>query len=561
MKKKKGFTLVELLAVIVILAVILIIAMPKISEVIKKTRLSSLEATAKLLINQAEKKYTENQVLDNSSAIKCSDVAKLNENDYGTCKIKFDDKGNASVILNGKKDGKFDNLTCSGTKGNLTCGEGQTKVQLKCYTGNETLTGGEEYVNGQYKYYYGDVGVVDNSYNIYYHDIGWKVRLTDEVRQASYENPVVIDTELCTTIDDLPIMSMSHMFDGVKATSIDLSSFDTSNVVDMSGMFLNLETSIIDVSNFDTSNVISMIDMFSMTNLKTIVGLTSFNTSKVVNMSGMFGSSMAADMPSTPGSDDLENVDISSFDTSNVVDMSGMFAGFTCDSCIIGLDKLNTSKVTNMAAMFARVRGTNDTYVFDLSNFNTSKVTDMSNMFYETGSRIIKFGSSFDTSKVTNMSGMFENSYVQNLDLSTFNTSKVTNMSKMFKDMWHFIREDYVDGKWVYKYQKIIFGPNFVTNNVTDMSSMFESAGIDDLDLSKFNTSKVTNMNSMFKYYKGKNLDLSGFDTSNVTNMSNMFYDSKTTTGYAKTCEDATRLNASSNKPSGLTFTVKDTTC
>ena len=32
MKKKKGFTLVELLAVIVILAVILIIAMPKISD-------------------------------------------------------------------------------------------------------------------------------------------------------------------------------------------------------------------------------------------------------------------------------------------------------------------------------------------------------------------------------------------------------------------------------------------------------------------------------------------------------------------------------------------------
>ena len=42
MNKKNGFTLVELLAVIVILAVILVIAMPKISEVIKKTRLSSL---------------------------------------------------------------------------------------------------------------------------------------------------------------------------------------------------------------------------------------------------------------------------------------------------------------------------------------------------------------------------------------------------------------------------------------------------------------------------------------------------------------------------------------
>ena len=81
MKKKRGFTLVELLAVIVILAVILIIAMPKISDVIKNSKESSLVTTAKLIASQAEKKYTENQVLDNSTTIKCSDVVKLNEND------------------------------------------------------------------------------------------------------------------------------------------------------------------------------------------------------------------------------------------------------------------------------------------------------------------------------------------------------------------------------------------------------------------------------------------------------------------------------------------------
>ena len=115
MKKKKGFTLVELLAVIVILAVILIIAMPKISDVIKNSKESSLETTAKLIASQAEKKYTENQVLDNSSTIKCSDVVKLNENDYGPCKITFDDKGNAKVSIVGK--GKFAGLqVVDGTK-------------------------------------------------------------------------------------------------------------------------------------------------------------------------------------------------------------------------------------------------------------------------------------------------------------------------------------------------------------------------------------------------------------------------------------------------------------
>ena len=115
MKKKKGFTLVELLAVIVILAVILIIAMPKISDVIKNSKEASLETTAKLIASQAEKKYTENQVLDGSSTIKCSDVVKISSNDYESCNISFDSKGNAKVTIVGK--GKFEGLeVVDGTK-------------------------------------------------------------------------------------------------------------------------------------------------------------------------------------------------------------------------------------------------------------------------------------------------------------------------------------------------------------------------------------------------------------------------------------------------------------
>ena len=115
MKKKKGFTLVELLAVIVILAVILIIAMPKISDVIKNSKEASLETTAKLIASQAEKKYTENQVLDGSSVIKCSDVAKISDADYESCNITFDSKGNDKVTIVGK--GKFEGLqVIDGTK-------------------------------------------------------------------------------------------------------------------------------------------------------------------------------------------------------------------------------------------------------------------------------------------------------------------------------------------------------------------------------------------------------------------------------------------------------------
>ena len=108
MKKKKGFTLVELLAVIVILAVILIIAVPRISDVIKNSKKASFESSAKTIISQAEKKKMENEVLGNTNPINCSDIANINNDDYASCEINFDASGNAKITLIGK--GKFEGL-------------------------------------------------------------------------------------------------------------------------------------------------------------------------------------------------------------------------------------------------------------------------------------------------------------------------------------------------------------------------------------------------------------------------------------------------------------------
>ncbi len=428
-KEKRGFTLVELLAVIVILAVILVIAVPRIMSVIKDAKLGSIESTAKLIVSSAESRYESKKALGlDVGDLKCTDVASLS-NDYGTCKITFDDNGIATVVINGKKGGKFDNLACQGTKDNMTCVEGKISTSRKCTT-TDTLADNLKFVDGQYTYTYSTSSD------------GWSVVLTDKTST----DPVT--TELCGMINDKPIVDMSYMFWGSKATTLDLSSFDTSKVTSMSWMFESSAATTLDLSSFDTSNVTKMDDMFESSAATEIKGLENFNTSKVTDMSWMFSWSEAT------------TLNLSSFDTSKVTNMGNMFSG---------------TKVTSL----------------DLS--------------------------SFDTSKVTNMGSMFSGTKVTSLDLSSFDTSNVTNMASMFNS----------------------------------------SAATEIKGLENFNTSKVTDMRYMFSGSKVTSLDLSSFNTSNVTNMSDMFSYSKATTGYARSQEDADRFNASSNKPSGLTFVVK----
>ncbi len=123
MKKKKGFTLVELLAVIVILAVILVIAVPQIMSVIESARKGSIESTAKLIAEGAEREYTNRKILGKDTNIKCSDVSSMNSNDYGTCVITFDNAGKATVKVTGK--GKFEGYTCVGNSTNMECVKGE----------------------------------------------------------------------------------------------------------------------------------------------------------------------------------------------------------------------------------------------------------------------------------------------------------------------------------------------------------------------------------------------------------------------------------------------------
>ena len=116
-KKKNAFTLIELLAVIVILAVILVISIPRILDVIETSKKDSFKNAAQLIADSAEKKKVSDKLLGKDEEITCKDVAKISDEDYASCIISFDSDGIAKVSITGK--GKFDGLKITnGTKEN-----------------------------------------------------------------------------------------------------------------------------------------------------------------------------------------------------------------------------------------------------------------------------------------------------------------------------------------------------------------------------------------------------------------------------------------------------------
>lgn len=135
MKKRNGFTLVELLAVIVILAIILVIAVPQIMSTIDDATQASLESSVKMVAAQVENQYTVAQTLSKNfdpegrCDAEVAPWAGLNTTDYETCTYSIDSDGNATVIVKGK--GKFANYGyCKGTRASIDiCEKGGTAPQ------------------------------------------------------------------------------------------------------------------------------------------------------------------------------------------------------------------------------------------------------------------------------------------------------------------------------------------------------------------------------------------------------------------------------------------------
>ena len=315
-----------------------------------------------------------------------------------------------------------------------------TSAETVNCTYNGELTQGAEYVNGQYTYRYMQEGTASSS-GLAWSNIttdGWGVQLTDKTSTEP------VTSTLCTTINNKPVVSMSSMFQYSEATTLDLSSFDTSNVTNMTWMFNKSKATKLDLSPLDTSNVTNM-DFMLYQSRATNIDLSGFNTSNVTSMVMMLGETSALDL------------DLRGFDTSKVTNMSSLF--YLTSTKNLDLSNLDTSNVIDTSFMFYGSAPT----TLDLSSFNTSNVTNMRSMFNGSFVTNIKGINNFDTSKVNNMSCMFcSNRFIETIDISSFDTSSVTNTSSMFNSC--------INLKTIYASDK------FSTDKITTSTNMFSES-------------------------------------------------------------------------------------
>lgn len=179
----------------------------------------------------------------------------------------------------------------------------------------------------------------------------------------------------------------------------------------------------------------------------------------------------------------LQSADVKHFHTDNVNNMSSVFRS---NPKLISLD-LGSWDVSKVSTLWKAFSGCSSLENLNLSNWNTVSLTNMDYTFESVAT----------TGKM------------QCLDVSSFDTSNVTGMTLAFG--WGRIKN-------------ILFGENFKTAKVKDMTAMFARYQGTSLDLSSFDTSNVRNMYQMFfGCDKLQTLDLTMFDTSSVTNMYQMF--------------------------------------
>ncbi len=523
--EEKGFTLVELLAVIVILAIIMLIAIPAVLNSVDSARRKTFSEYVTKTAGLAQQKYAESLITETSFGGNCiiydittdlgtsnsgeykgyvllntitNDIyVTLSDDSYGITAYHFNDSkkelvSNLSPIGSIEEDKLTKEYLCSNSNCN-SCSYKEGGIDKGIIADKESNEDAKEkyafMVTGQQlnisirRLFNPNISVINQPFN--------------DVKEFLY-NDTLKDTE-----DKIDVSTPESKY-RIWIWRIESRVYyytDAPNGIylnaDSSHMFTNLMSlKTIDTSKWNSSKVENAFMMFGSCAVEEL-DLRHFDTKAMTNMGYMFSYAQQ-----------LKKLDISSFDTTNVTNMLGMFMGASSLETL-DLSHFKTSKITTMKYMFYDCKALKN---LNIRGFDTSKVTNFSMVF--TGCKnLTSFDFSYlDTSSATTMEDLFDGceSLVE-INLTNINTSNVTNMEAMFAYCTSL---------------KIIDPSKLNTSNVTSMDGMFASCeALTSLNLSSFDTKNVTKMGQMFGSCKNLvTVDISSFDTSNVERMSWMFY-------------------------------------
>ena len=491
--KNDAFTLIELLAVIVILAIIALIATPIILGIINDSKKSAAELSVKNYIRAVELAVMNEDISSNINLAK---------------RIEFEIINEKQIYSNNNTEDTSDDITIDiEYDGNvLTAGiitiENGTVVQItagKIDGWIVTFFEGKIELDKETKESEKEEEEIQKSTLILGETFNTKIKQLANDPTFNYES------------EDFNITTIEFYSNGKLPEGYTKEELESFNSVDIS--IEGEEGSIIAYYNngkvyICSNNLINFNEntskMFYKLRSVTSILFGIIDTSQTTNMKGMFSGCKA-----------LTSLDVSKFNTSNVTNMHGMF-----DSCTnleqLNLINFNTSNVTTMSYMFYNC---NNLESLNINDFNTGQVTSMVQMFYGCNSLTSLDLSSFNTSNVTTMKEMFRRcSSLTSLDLSNFKTTNVSG-----------------DG----------------------MAQMFTGcSGLITLNISNFNTSNVTNMHGMFDSCKAlTSLNISSFNTKNVVKMQSMFYGTQNLESITVGCDWVTATNTTTMF-TGSTFTL-----
>ena len=230
---------------------------------------------------------------------------------------------------------------------------------------------------------------------------------------------------------------------------------------------------------------------------------------------------------------ELKTINFDNFITTYVNSFYGMFESASALE-EIDISGFDFSSATNISAMFREM--TSLETIIGIETLDVSKYDSLYAMFSGCASLETLNLSQWNVSNIEDFSYMFSDTInLASVNLNNWKTSSATNMGSLFNssgieslDLSHFDVDQVTSFGWMFyntPYLTTINLSNWKTSSLEEMDYMFSNSGVKSLDLTHFNTSNVTTMESLFSSADSlTNLNISGWNTSNVETMAGMFY-------------------------------------